>query len=184
MARRWIGIELGDHVYTHCYPRLKAVCDSEQGGISKPVGWNGGGGFKFLELAPSLLEKYKFGNLVISKEYNAEMLAAAMAKHEGYTHSPDENIVWKQGFSGEKNFIFTTTGSITPEYLDYIGSELGADEYLLICTKAFDSACAKRYKNIIVKQIPKMLLGRCEFGKDNYDLNVILQNCDEWEDEE
>ena len=50
MGRRWIGIELGDHAYTHCYKRLKAVVDGEQGGISKGVNWQGGGGFKFYEL--------------------------------------------------------------------------------------------------------------------------------------
>lgn len=119
MGRRWIGIELGEHAYTHCYPRLKAVCDGEQGGISKEVGWQGGGGFTFYELAPSLLQKDKFGNFVISKEYNADMLAHAMAKHEGYTYAPDNTTIWKQGFSGENHFIFTTTGTITPKYLEY-----------------------------------------------------------------
>ena len=184
MGRRWIGIELGDHAYTHCYPRMKAVCDGEQGGISKAVKWQGGGGFKFYELAPSILEKDKYGNLVISKEYNAEMLAAAMARHEGYTYAPDADVFWKQGYSGDKNYIFTTTAVVTPEYLDYISSELGADEYLLIMAKSYDKACEKRYQNITVHPIPKVLLGRCEYGKDNYDLNVILQDSSEWEDEE
>ncbi len=185
MGRRWIGIELGDHAYTHCYPRLKAVCDGEQGGISKTVKWQGGGGFKFYELAPSILEKDKYGNFVISKEYNAEMLAAAMARHEGYTYAPDEDVFWKQGYSGDKNYIFTTTAIVTPEYLDYISSELGTDEYLLIIAKSYDKACEKRYKNITVHPIPKVLLGRCEYGRDNYDLNVILDGlCNEPDDEE
>ena len=184
MGRRWIGIELGEHAYTHCYPRLKAVCDGEQGGISKTVKWQGGGGFKFYELAPSILEKDKYGNFVISKEYNAEMLAAAMARHEGYTYAPDADVFWKQGYSGDKNYIFTTTAVVTPEYLDYISSELGTDEYLLIMAKSYDKACEKRYKNITVHPIPKVLLGRCEYGRDNYDLNVILQDSNDWEDEE
>ncbi len=184
MGRRWIGIELGEHAYTHCYPRLKAVCDGEQGGISKTVKWQGGGGFKFYELAPSILEKDKYGNFVISKEYNAEMLAAAMARHEGYTYAPDADVFWKQGYSGDKNYIFTTSAIVTPEYLDYISSELGTDEYLLIMAKSYDKACEKRYKNITVHPIPKVLLGRCEYGRDNYDLNVILQDSNDWEDEE
>lgn len=184
MGRRWIGIELGDHAYTHCYPRMKAVCDGEQGGISKAVKWQGGGGFKFYELAPSILEKDKYGNYIISKEYNAEMLAAAMARHEGYTYAPDADVFWKQGYSGDKNYIFTTTAVVTPEYLDYIASELGTDEYLLIMAKSYDKACEKRYQNITVHPIPKVLLGRCEYGRDHYDLNVILQDSSEWEDEE
>ena len=154
MGRRWIGIELGEHAYTHCYPRMKAVCDGEQGGISKAVKWQGGGGFKFYELAPSLLQKDKFGNYVISDAYNAQMLAAAMARQEGYTYAPDEYSVWKQGHSGEKNYIFTTTAAVTPEYLDYIASELGGDEYLLICTESYSNDCENRYPNITIKPIP------------------------------
>lgn len=175
MGRRWIGIELGDHAYTHCYPRMKAVCDGEQGGISKAVHWQGGGGFKFYELAPSLLERDCFGNLVISETYNAGMLAAAMARHEGYIYCPDENVFWKQGKSGDKNFIFTTTNYITPEYIDKIGSELAEDEYLLVFAEEFEVSCTKQCKNITLRQIPKVLLGRCEFGKENYNLNVIEQ---------
>lgn len=180
MGRRWIGIELGDHAYTHCYPRLKAVVDGEQGGISKAVNWQGGGGFQFYELAPTLLEKGKYGNLEISDKYNSEMLAHAMAKHEGYAYEPDENCFWKQGYSGENNFIFTAAGYISPEYLDTIASELGENEYLLICAESFDMTCLNRHKKIIVRPIPRMLLGRCEWGKDNYDLNIILQDIEDW----
>ena len=94
MGRRWIGVELGEHAKTHCYPRLKMVATGEdQGGISKAVGWKGGGGFRYYELAPSLLKEDKFGNLVINKEYNADMLAAAMAKQEGFSYSPNEEVL-------------------------------------------------------------------------------------------
>jgi len=181
MNRRWIGIELGEHAYTHCQPRLKAVINGEQGGISNDVSWQGGGGFKFYELAPTLLEKSKRGNLVISDKYNEEMLAQAMAKHEGYIYAPDEDIFWKQGHSGDNNFIFTTTGHLTSEYIDNIASQLGEDEYLLICAESFDVACIDRHKRIIIRPIPKMLLGRCEWGRDSYDLNVIMQEVTDWE---
>ncbi len=184
MGRKWIGIELGEHAYTHCYPRLKAVVDGEQGGISKAVNWQGGGGFKFYELAPSLLEKSKCGNLVISNKYNEKMLAQALAKHEGYTYAPDENIFWKQGFLGDKNFIFTTPAYISIEFLDNITSELKEDEYLLIFSESFDKACVNRYKNIILRNIPKVLLGRCEWGKNNYNLNTIFDDIDDWIEED
>ena len=51
MGRRYIGIEMGDHAISHCVPRLNKVIDGEQGGISKSVGWQGGGGFRFYRLA-------------------------------------------------------------------------------------------------------------------------------------
>jgi len=173
MGRRWIGIELGDHCYTHCLPRLKAVVDGEQGGISKAVNWQGGGGFRFFELAPSLLKKDKYGNWVIDERYNADMLAAAMAKHQGFTYAPDSEVFWKQGYSYEKDYIFTTTQFVTLEYLDLIHQEMAEDESLLICCKAFQDGADQRYENINVKKIPQVLLNKCDFGVESYSLNIV-----------
>jgi adenine-specific DNA-methyltransferase len=173
MGRRWIGIELGDHCYTHCLPRLKAVVDGEQGGISKTVNWQGGGGFRFFELAPSLLKKDKYGNWVIDERYNADMLAAAMAKHQGFTYAPDSEVFWKQGYSYEKDYIFTTTQFVTLEYLDLIHQEMAEDESLLICCKAFQDGADQRYENINVKKIPQVLLNKCDFGVESYSLNIV-----------
>lgn len=173
LKRKWIGVELGEHAKTHCYPRLKAVVNGEQGGISKSVNWKGGGGFKFYTLAPSLLNIDKYGNWVISKEYNANMLAAAMAKQEGFRYQPDESTFWKQGKSSEKDYIFTTTQFVTVESLDKIHDEMNPDESLLIACKAFQAECENRHGNITIKKIPHMLLGRCEFGKDDYSLNIV-----------
>ena len=174
MGRRYIGIELGNHAYTHCYPRLKMVTDgTDQGGISKAQNWKGGSGFKFYELAPSLLKQDKFGNLVINKEYNADMLAAAMAKQEGYTYQPDTALYWKQGRSSEHDYIYTTTQFLTVESLDAISETMQEGESLLICCTAFQKECARHAANITVKKIPQMLLGRCQFSKDDYSLNII-----------
>jgi adenine-specific DNA-methyltransferase len=173
MNRKWIGIELGEHCHTHCIPRLKQVCDgTDQGGISKSVNWKGGGGFKYYYLAPSLLQQDKRGNWVINKQYNAAQLAAAMAKHEGFRFSPDETLYWKQGKSTEKDFIFTTTNFVSVELVDTIHAEMKEDESLLICCTSFSKG-ANKYPNINIKKIPKMLLGRCEFGKEDYSLNII-----------
>lgn len=173
MNRRFIGIELGEHSKTHCYPRLKAVVDGEQGGISKSVNWQGGGGFKFYTLAPSLLKQDKFGNWVISHEYNPDMLAAAMAKQEGFNYLPNEDKFWKQGNSSENDYIFTTTQFITVETLDSIQDDMQEGESILICCKAFQKECKNKYPNITLKKIPQMLLDRCEFGKDDYSLNIV-----------
>lgn len=182
MGRKWIGVELGDHAYTHCVPRMKKVVDGEQGGISKSQNWHGGGGFKFYELAPSLLNHDKYGNLVINKEYNADMLAAAMAKQEGYTYEPDKDVYWKQGRGSEKDYIFTTTQFLTAEALQQLHEQMGEEESLLICCTSFQPECRNRYPNITIKKIPQMLLGRCEFDKNDYSLNII--SLPEIEDEE
>lgn len=190
MRRKYIGIEMGDHAYTHCFPRLKMVTDgTDQGGVSKSQNWTGGGGFKFYELAPSLLKEDKFGNLVINKEYNPDMLAAAMAKQEGFTYSPDADTYWKQGYSSETDFIYTTTQFMTAEGLAAIHETMGEDESLLICCTSFQKECRSAFPNITIKKIPQMLLGRCEFGKDDYSLNIIdmpqIEDYDEdFEDED
>ncbi len=174
MGRNWIGIELGEHSVTHCLPRLRKVCDgTDQCGISETVGWKGGGGFKYYDLAPSLLKQDKHGNYVISEEYNADMMAAAMAKQEGFTYAPSQECYWKQGFSTEQDFIFTTTNHVTHAMLDLIAEEMAEGEHLLICCKKFSAGCDKRHLNIQVKKIPTMLMGRCEFGKEDYSFNIV-----------
>mgnify|MGYP001228270614 CR=1 FL=1 len=57
MGRRYIGIEMGEHAHTHCAPRLNKVIEGEQGGISKAVGWKGGGGFRFYRLGPPVFDE-------------------------------------------------------------------------------------------------------------------------------
>lgn len=174
MRRKWIGIELGEHCDTHCLPRLKSIINGiDNSGITESVKWSKGGGLKYYYLGKSLLNKDEFGNWVISKEYNAQMLAAAMAKNEGFKYYPDENLYWKQGQSTEKDFIFTTTGFITVEQLDLIHEQMKEDESLLICCKSFSKESANRFSNITIKKIPQMLLGRCEFGREDYSLNII-----------
>jgi len=179
MGRRWIGIELGEHCHTHCVPRLRKVVDgTDQGGVSKAMEWKGGGGFKYYYLAPSLLREDTHGHWVIDERYNADMLAAAMAKHEGFRYHPDEQVYWKQGRSTEKDFIYTTTQLITVETLDQIREEMQPGESLLICCKSFQKACEDRYPEITVRKIPGMLLGRCEFGRDDYSFSIVSMPVD------
>lgn len=174
MGRKWIMVELGEHCHTHILPRMKKVCDgTDQGGISKVVSWQGGGGFKYYYMAPSLLKKDRYDQWVINPEYNAPMLAAAMAKHENFRYSPDEVHYWKQGQSSEKDFIFTTTVHLTPEHLDRIHEEMQSGESLLICCKSHFRGADGRYDNITVKKIPGILLGKCEFDRNDYSLNIV-----------
>lgn len=185
MGRRWIGIELGNHCYSHCKPRLDKVIEGEQGGISKKVEWQGGGGYKFYELAPTLIVKDKYGNPVFSDKYNAAMLTAAVAKINGFFYAPDKDVYWKQGRSQDNSYIYVTTQYLTAEMLDNISCEVSSMENLLICAPAFDIGLSKRYDNINVRKIPQSVLSKCEYGVDNYNLNIINPpefDEDEWED--
>lgn len=186
MGRQYIGVELGNHCYTHCIPRMKMVIDGEQGGISKAVEWHGGGGYRFYELAPTLIVEDKHGNPVFSPQYNPTMLTAAVAKINGFFYAPDPEVFWKQGYSQDNSFIYVTTQYLTSQMLDDIARELGFMERLLICAPAFDVGLGKRYDNIEVRKIPQSVLRKCEFGVDNYDLNIInppeLDDDDDWEE--
>jgi adenine-specific DNA-methyltransferase len=160
------------------------VNKADQSGDPELMAWKGGGGFKFYELAPSLLRKDKYSNWIIDEKYNANMLAAAMCKHEGFKFFPDVEIYWKQGKSTESDYIFVTTSFVTVEQLDKIHEEMKRGESLLICAKSFAPQCKERHSNITIKKIPQMVLGKCEFGKNNYDLNIINTPKDEDEDGE
>ena len=187
MGRRYIGIEMGEHAYTHCKKRLDMVVSGEdKGGISKAVDWKGGGGYRFYELAPTLVNKDEFGEYVINPEYSADMLAAAMALHEGYTYQPDSNIFWKQSHGSENAYLFVTTRHLNAAFMQSIVGTMQENESLVIACCSFDKGVEKINPHITVKKIPQMLLERCEFDKSDYNLNIIHppvyedeEDCDE-----
>ncbi len=171
MGRRWIMVELGEHCHTHIIPRLKKVIDGEdQGGITEAVGWKGGGGFRYYRLAPSLLEKDKWGNWVVNKEYNAAMLAEALCKLEGFTYAPSDSVYWQHGYSTERDFIYVTTANLNHEQLQQLSDEVGLERSLLVLCTAFRGR--GEYPNVTVKKIPRAVLARCEWGHDDYSLQV------------
>jgi adenine-specific DNA-methyltransferase len=172
MGRRWIMVELGEHCHTHIIPRLKKVIDgTDQGGISKAVNWSGGGGFRYFRLAPSLLEKDKWGNWIISKEFNAALLAEAVCKLEGFVYAPSDTVYWQHGHSTERDFVYVTTQNLSPDQLQQLSDEVGPDRTLLVLCAAF-RAKADRYPNLTIKKIPKAVLDHCEWGRDDYSLRV------------
>jgi adenine-specific DNA-methyltransferase len=172
MGRRWIMVELGQHCYTHIIPRLKKVVDGDDnGGVTEATGWKGGGGFRYYYIAPSLLQKDKWGNWVISTEYNATMLSEAMCKLMGFTYEPHPEHYWIQGHSSETDFIYVTTSVLTHDQLKVISEEVGKNRTLLICCKAF-KANQDAFENLTIRKIPAAVLIKCEWGKDDYSLNV------------
>lgn len=187
MGRRWIMVELGDHCHTHVIPRLKKVIDGvESGGITEAVEWKGGGGFRYYKLAPSMLEKDKWGNWVINKDYDANMLAAAVCKHEGFTYSPSDSDWWAHGYSTETDFIYVTTQTLTEDQLVALSEEVGNDRTLLVCCAAYKASAAMlndKLTNLTVKKMPNALLSKCEWGKDDYSLNITNLPVAEQEDE-
>lgn len=188
MGRRWIGVEMGNHAYTHCKVRMdKVIAGEDPGGITKAQNWQGGGGYRFYEVAPTLINKDPFDEYVINEDHDANMLAAAVALHEGFHYQPDGDLFWKQSVGNENSYLFVTTRHLNSPYLDSIKDTMEEDEYLIIACRSFDSGLDKAYDNITVKKIPQMLLERCEFGKADYNLNIVhppvYDDCDEEEED-
>jgi adenine-specific DNA-methyltransferase len=171
MGRRWIMVELGDHCHTHIIPRLQKVINGDdKGGITEPVNWQGGGGFRYYKLAPSLLKKDKWGNWMINPDYKAEMLTAALCKLEGFTYAPSDTLYWQQGYSTERDFIYVTTQNLSHEQLAQLSDEVGTDRTLLVLCMAFRGR--PDFPNLTIKKIPKHVLTRCEWDHDDYSLKV------------
>lgn len=185
MGRRYIGIEMGDHAYTHCKVRLDKVVDgTDQGGISNSVDWKGGGGFKFYELAPSFITKDEFGNPVIDNYYNDTKLIRAMCKLTNYTFAPSQKGYWKHGKGQGKNSIYVTTQLLSVAVVQQIASHLGETETLLICPKKYEPGCEKVDPRITIKKIPQSILKACQFGKKEYLLPIKERSIEEIEEEE
>lgn len=177
MGRRWIMVELGEHCHSHVIPRLKKVIDGEDSaGVTAAMNWKGGGGFRYYRLAPSLIVNDRWGNPVINPEYNAAQLAEALAKLEGFNYAPSETHWWQHGHSSERDFIYVTTQNLSAEQLQALSDEVGLEQSLLVCCAAFHGVtaakAAERWPNLTLKKIPKMVLARCHWGRDDYSLNV------------
>ena len=177
MNRKWITIELGDHCHSHVLPRLRKVIDGKDaGGITTNESWKGGGGFRYYKLAPSLLEKDKWGQWIINKSYDPNMLAAAICKHEGFIYSPSETDWWNHGYSTERDFIYVTTQTLTEEQLLALSDDVGSNRTLLICCAAYrvsENLLNERLGNLTLKKVPNAVMSKCEWGRDDYSMNII-----------
>jgi adenine-specific DNA-methyltransferase len=172
MNRRWIAIELGEQARTHIQLRLRRVVDGADGiGVSAVTKWTGGGGFRFYRLAPSLLERDKWNNWVVSKAYNGPMLAEALCKLHGFDYAPDPDTFWLHGRSTETDFLYVTDQNLSADQLQFISDQVGPERSLLICCRAW-RAKAKDYDNLTLQKIPQAVLSKCEWGRDDYSLNV------------
>ena len=173
MGRKWIMCELGEHCHTHIIPRMQKVIDGKDpGGITEAAEWKGGGGFRYYRLAPSLLEKDAFDQWVISKKYNPNMLAEAICKLEGFAYAPSETAYWQHGRSTESDFIYITTRTLTRDQLQRLSDEVGESRTLLVMCGAFRIKNPSEFQNLTLKKIPNAVLRKCEWGRDDYSLEI------------
>jgi len=162
MGRRWIGVEMGGHAVTHCRPRLRAVVEGEQGGISQAVNWKGGGGFRFYRLGPAITDEAGH----INKNIRFPVLAAHIWFSE--THTPLVKVpklpllgmskgtalyLLYNGVLGDKK-----SNTLTGRVLRGLPRHDGPKVIYAECTSLDDERL--RRENIIFKHIPYDLKGR------------------------
>lgn len=99
------------------------------------------------------------------------MLSEAMCKLMGFTYEPNPEHYWIHGHSSESDFIYVTTNVLTHDQLKVLSEEVGKNRTLLICCKAF-KANQDVFENLTIRKIPAAVLAKCEWGKDDYSLNV------------
>lgn len=166
MNRKWIGIEIGNHCYTHCKLRIDKVIDGEEGGISKNVKWNGGGGYRFYELAePLLVRNMKLPIYQINPKYTWDMVCEAICKIEGFKYQPDGEF---HGYSSENRFIHITEEFVNSKYIMSVLKNVGENQSVLIYCKK-NQTDMMLPDNVEIKKIPKDLLDKCSF---NYESEV------------
>lgn len=165
MGRRYIGIELGNHCYSHCKPRLDRVIDGEdKSGVTSLYGWNGGGGYKFYELAEPLLVKNPVLPIYqINPIYTWNMVCEAICKIEGFTYVPSGEF---QGYSSENRFIHITEEFVNSKYVMSVMKKLDQNQSLIIYCKK-NQAEMNLPENVEVRKIPKDLLEKCNFDHKN-----------------
>jgi adenine-specific DNA-methyltransferase len=164
MGRRWITIEMGVHCEEKVLPRLRRVVEgTDVSGITEATKWKGGGGFKYFELAETLLlSDDTLDHYLLNPKYDAGMLIRAICKIENFRYRPRGR--W-HGYSSETHFIHVVTQMLNQPYLDMLCADLDEQDALLIyCTKR--DAGLKLPSNVRIKRIPKDLLARCEFRAD------------------
>jgi adenine-specific DNA-methyltransferase len=164
MGRKYIGIEFGEHCYSHCQKRLTRVIDGlDKGGVTSQYNWQGGGGYHFYELAPSLLVKHpKLPIYQINPEYTFEMVCEAICKIEGFTYAPSGRM---HGYSSEHRFIHITEEFVNAEYVKSIGATLGEGQSVLIYGSKVQSDM-RLPDNVEVKRIQTDLPKKCNFESE------------------
>jgi adenine-specific DNA-methyltransferase len=170
MGRRWIAIELGEHAKTHCVPRLQKVVDGEQGGISETVGWNGGGGFRFVKLGGrafnddgSLSADVKFKDLAAYLWFLETHTPHATGKWKGPVLGAHEGVVYVLLYNGVLSDIRPESGNVlTTAVWNSVRPLLPKDRRQVI---VYGEACRlspSRLKDLRIsfKQIPYQLAMR------------------------
>ena len=99
MGRRWVTAELSPNtVESFTRTRLeKVVAGEDGGGISQSVGWEGGGGFRTVSIAPTAYTETQFGVMLDDWATEGDGFARLMAGQLGFFFEPDGPFCGRRG---------------------------------------------------------------------------------------
>lgn len=134
MGRRWVTAEiLAETVATFVRPRLeKVVAGDDSGGITETVGWRGGGGFRCVEVGPSMYEVDEDVVLLAPWATNGNF-ARAVAGQLGFEWQSSKHAPFC-GVRGRMR-LAVLDGAVGPEEVREIVAALGEGERVTIVAK-------------------------------------------------
>lgn len=161
LGRRWVTCEREqDTVEHYIMPRLTSVVEGrDPSGITKTAEWKGGGGFRVLDVHPSMFERTEDNRVVVAPWATGGALAEAVAAQAAFPFDPDD-----VPFCGRKGKtrLAVVDGLLNPEVLDLLVSWLDQDELLAVYGTAVDPDCHATLTELRlgsnVKKIPQSIL--------------------------
>jgi adenine-specific DNA-methyltransferase len=159
MDRRWVGVEWSrESVEGYVVPRLTQVVEgADEAGISKDVRWTGGGGFRVLDVAPSMFETID-GQVFLSEWAMNDKLAEVTAAQLHYDYEYGPPFVGRRG----RSRLCVIDGLINEDVVRLVVNALPEDERLVVCGTAIDpeakSALRKLRPGSTVRKIPQSIL--------------------------
>lgn len=161
MGRRWVSVERErSTVDTFTAPRLKKVVEgTDLGGISTAVEWTGGGGFRVLDVAPSMYVGEE-GVVLLAGWATNQALAEATAAQFDYQFEDDAPFCGRR----KKMRLAVLDGHADKNVVKELLLALPPDEKLMLCATSLDPEAAdllrKRKPGSSVKVLPEDVLIR------------------------
>jgi len=155
MGRKWIMVEIReDMIKEKALKRMKNVIKGEQTGISKEVGWKGGGGFKFDKLGEPLIVKHKdYSSIkIINPKYYNTALIKVICNLEGVKFRKDDKVFHGVNKLGNK-YAHITEQYVSQGYIDFLKSKLADNEEMIIYCFSYDEKIVLPF-NMIIKKLP------------------------------
>ena len=173
MRRRWIMIELGDHCHTHIIPRLRKVIEgTDKGGITEAVEWKVAVGSAITDLRLLFWRRTGSATGSSASSTTPPCLQKPCASSRASRMRPATQSTGYTDIQQRRDFIYVTTQTLTREQLQKLSDEVGENRSLLVCCSAFRVKDVSQFPNLTIKKIPKMVLNRCEWGRDDYSLEI------------